>query len=817
MNELIEKNKANPSNNPNPALRNQLTDDKAGSANALTSQYSSNTPTTTAPLNQNDEASKKISEQNERAENTERATADNTKSDTVKTDSEAVTKEECNPSKSEVSDKEKNLETNKDKTATNADDAEKDEENEEAESDELDEQSDKTTADAESSENAAPLTIKINLSFIDPLGKGIAELSYRIVLAHKTIEGVTDSKGNAGEIDGVNPMIPMEILIKRDDQSWASKYKGETACADMNICAQSPLIKLTVTPEEHQGEKKKALPTQAGAAKPAIPKPPLPLATQITGIKPPSEIKPIADRNEQGHPLTSYKAASDWAERNLVPFWAKKLYDEYKNWRKENDQKEGINKASGNAPANPTQTTGKITSPPHANTNGNSNASNKISEAKKPIAQASGPVIKVNSLDQAPPQAVTELVAVMEQQSTWQWEEIYKKQKLNTGAIISKLANKVWEPPTGKSAGKPDSRCYPSVKIGLMRANLVREVWGDIPAKGAGKWLQSQGFTDVTTQVPDARWAAPGDIIVYRYDDNTEAKNIEKYKDAFKKYEEEKQAYPNKLKQWEQQHQARQEQQSVLDKAALDQKNSKQKKARTVLPKEEPRPKEPTEPDAENWGHIDVRTYDGYISDFKTRMLPRAIRLNEKQGFVVTGIFRKVYDPLPEIRVKAFLKILREWECHAIADDTKRYFALYREKGMKEQPYFADISKHPYEDADRDRPAGGYQIRLTTYKGLTNPIYGVGTGFSPSQQDRLAIALIENYSNSNLSCAQGDALKYIRTGEIDKAIKILSVNQWASLSGNSQSTKINEATGKIYTVDEVVFRHTEIMKEMLKK
>ena len=300
MNELIEKNKANSSNVPNSAIRNQLTEDKTTNVSTLPSQNSSNTPTTTAPLNQDDETSKKISQQNERGENTERTTADNTKSDTAKTDSEAVKKEESSPSKSEVSDKENDLGENKDKTTTDVGEAKKDEENEEAGSDELDEQSDKTTADAESRENAAPLTIKINLSFIDPLGKGINELSYRIVLAHKTIEGVTDSKGNAGEIEGVKPMIPMEILIKRDDQSWASKYKGETACTDMNICAQSPLIKLTVTPEEHQGEKKKALPVQASAAKPAIPKPPLPLATQINGVKPATEIKPQADRNEQG-------------------------------------------------------------------------------------------------------------------------------------------------------------------------------------------------------------------------------------------------------------------------------------------------------------------------------------------------------------------------------------------------------------------------------------------------------------------------------------------------------------------------------------
>lgn len=808
MNELIEKNKANSSNLPNSAIRNQLTEDKTTNASTLPSQNSSNTPTTTAPLNQDDETSKKISQQNERGENTERTTADNKKSDTAKTDSEAVKKEESSPSKSEVSDKENDLGENKDKTTTDAGEAKKDEENEEAASDELDEQSDKTTADAESRENAAPLTIKINLSFIDPLGKGINELSYRIVLAHKTIEGVTDSKGNAGEIEGVKPMIPMEILIKRDDQSWASKYKGETACADMNICAQSPLIKLTVTPEEHQGEKKKALPMQAGAAKPAIPKPPLPLATQINGVKPATEIKPQADRNVQGHPLTSYKAASDWAERNLVPFWAKKLYDDYKNWRKENDQKEGINKTSGNIPANQAKPESKITAAPHVNTNGNANASIKISETKKLIAQPTGPVIKVNSLDQAPPQAVTELVAIMEQQSTWQWKEIYESQKLNSGTIISKLANKTWEPPTGKSAGKSDGRCYPSVKIGLMRANLTREIWDDIPAKGAGKWLQSQGFTDVTAQVPDARWAAPGDIIVYRYDDNTEAKNVEKYKDAFKKYEEEKQAYPEKLKEWEKHHQARQAQQSLLDKAALEQKNSKQDKAKTALPKEEPKPKEPKEPNAENWGHIDVRTYDGYISDFKTQVLPPAANDAGRKAFVVTGIYRKIYDPLPDLRVRAFLKVLREWENHGIADDEQRYFSLYRKATDKTQPFFSDTSKHPFEGVDAENtPAGAYQITLRTYMQISNKIYGIGRGFSPSSQDRLAVKLIEGRK----------ALGLLREGKIREAVSKLT-SEWSSLPNGDGARREKRSAGiYIFTVDDLIERHNLFLHEMLGK
>ena len=46
-------------------------------------------------------------------------------------------------------------------------------------------------------------------------------------------------------------------------------------------------------------------------------------------------------------------------------------------------------------------------------------------------------------------------------------------------------------------------------------------------------------------------------------------------------------------------------------------------------------------PDAD--GHIDIRTYDGYLSDFWDSYLPVS-------QFEVTGIYRKYHDPLPEKR-----------------------------------------------------------------------------------------------------------------------------------------------------------------------
>lgn len=48
-----------------------------------------------------------------------------------------------------------------------------------------------------------------------------------------------------------------------------------------------------------------------------------------------------------------------------------------------------------------------------------------------------------------------------------------------------------------------------------MRANIIHTVPGNEAASEAGPELLSRGFNDVTDLVPDPRWAAAGDVIVY--------------------------------------------------------------------------------------------------------------------------------------------------------------------------------------------------------------------------------------------------------------------------------------------------------------
>lgn len=86
------------------------------------------------------------------------------------------------------------------------------------------------------------------------------------------------------------------------------------------------------------------------------------------------------------------------------------------------------------------------------------------------------------------------------------------------------------------SKGAKDSkgRCYMYVKIALWRANIVhflRNSHNELTASGgeyakvAGTFLLSQGFQDVTHELPDPRWALPGDVIVYRVVGDTETED----------------------------------------------------------------------------------------------------------------------------------------------------------------------------------------------------------------------------------------------------------------------------------------------------
>lgn len=276
----------------------------------------------------------------------------------------------------------------------------------------------------------------------------------------------------------------------------------------------------------------------------------------------------------------------------------------------------------------------------------------------------------------------------------------------------------------GHSVPKEDKgQCTKYVKIALWYAGYSHNN-GDIapavsPARLMGPELVKAGFKDITAILPDARWAAPGDIIVYR---------------------------------------------KIGDPDAV--------------------------------GHIDIRTYDGYVSDFVETYLPTS-------GYEVIGIYRKYYDPLPDKRVRAFLKVLRSREAgSAIArfGEQAAYQAL-PDPGIKgqEPPLFSSFAKHPFAGkGGKFTASGAYGILLSSWTRYVvdpprwTPVGDTEPLFSPLVQDRIAVAMMEMHPDVGYTKTDGvTALGLIRKGEIEAGANLLAVGgkypQFPSLPGGKQS------------------------------
>jgi len=284
--------------------------------------------------------------------------------------------------------------------------------------------------------------------------------------------------------------------------------------------------------------------------------------------------------------------------------------------------------------------------------------------------------------------------------------------------------------------------CAKYVKIALTQAGIT-----PMDPKGllqfesgseGGPALVKAGWTDITQSLPDARWAAPGDVVVYQWSDTAMQSRREKPR-------------------W-----------------------GGSKKAPNMALK--------------NHGHIDIRSYDAYISDF----IPST---NQPTWCDYTNIhiYRSpYYDPLPELRMRAFLRCLRDYEGQEEADDAKRYNLLNTALPGQKERRFSGFDAHPWSKVDKSQwpastAAGAYQILANTWK---ERVFGLDAknafnarqqdfflgkseaGFTPAMQDRVAVAVIARMGTNPLAD--------IRKGKHEDAIKKLG-STWSSLPGAKQN------------------------------
>lgn len=356
-------------------------------------------------------------------------------------------------------------------------------------------------------------------------------------------------------------------------------------------------------------------------------------------------------------------------------------------------------------------------------------------------------------------QQVQALLAFAKEQTKYHYTE-------GTAGVLTSMANRSFKHASGeKRAFESIGLCYTYVKVALTRNKIVDGILGDKKldrqsaaehyamqdsASKAGPALLAKGFRDVTASVPDARWAAAGDVIVYEWTAETWARR-------------------------------------------------KKKKKNDKLP---------------NHGHIDIRDYEFYVSDFLT--LPPDNPAHPRwTDYTNIRIYRKVFDPLPTQRIRAFLRCLREFECQAEQDDAKRYQMLNCAVPGTSARRFSSYRTHPWKGFPPPaRPystaAGAYQILASTWQEKIDQglITDRGDIFSPAIQDRIAVMKIE----------ERNALHLIRMGKIKEAIEGTTLpKEWTSLPGGGENAHRKTADGKPMNMAYLLTVFDQYLEEESKK
>ncbi|WP_124951947.1 hypothetical protein [Sulfuriferula thiophila] len=555
----------------------------------------------------------------------------------------------------------------------------------------------------------------LTLSFIGFDGEFIEGLECRVRVVNKTQFMTTDSNGTLQTMT-LNPNAEIEIAVKRFDGSYKVIDTTTVPVGETTWEYVSPKLLVETSTEAHEGAPGNA---ESQAPKPVehdrgditppesvtppaptqTPTPPAPakkkpsnkhakhktnaIPQKISGQTPVKKVEALKQgRDAQGHPQTTFiSKVKDWWGSWRMPGFNLWSHDDFVQGGK------------------------------------------TVSTSTK--AQQNVPTVNAEEIKH-----VNEIIRYLTQQTD------YKYGNAGTVEILTQLSKGTFKHQHGeKPAGKPANQCYKYVKIALTRTGWVNGVLVGESASTAGSELIKQGFIDVTDSLPDSRWAAPGDVSVYKWT------------------------------------------QAVLEEERKKKKN----------------------PEYPNHGHIDVRSYDNYLTDYiPVSHHPRWSR------YEIPRVYRKFYDPLPILRMKAFLRCIREFECQAEPDDSKRYTLLNCALPGTKSKRFSSFDTHPWDTVSKEQrsiysAAGAYQIVYTTWVELLTGMNGAGeviadnkmfslapneAKFTPQLQDRMAVAKIENRQ----------ALGLVRKGELAGAIAKLRT-EWTSLPGGKENAGRRTASG----------------------
>jgi muramidase (phage lysozyme) len=621
-------------------------------------------------------------------------------------------------------------------------------------------------------DTAQPARPTLHLQFMDLALDPLPNLTVRVSIWDQEKTYTSDAEGN---IDGITVRAGarLRIAVQRFDGSYKTIEDTTMPASDTTWNFVSPQLVFEVETQLHQGEPgviEDSIPKAAAADEPApaqegspgpqaapTPSPPEPADIELpapaptptpTPAQPPSSIthsaskttKPPApapapaniDKRKHAADLTlprisggtasparnAAQATGRTAQGNPMVVVMDKLHDWWGHWSLPSLSLWGGHGAS-----------------PQAASSSSAGATLKCTASRVIYSPSMLPKVQA-------------LIAFAEEQT----EYLYDKSE-GTVSVLAQMGKGTFKHAKGeKPFEKSLGRCYQYVRIALSRANIVDGFVADkesavvqASASLAGPPLVAKGFVDVTDELPDARWAATGDVIVYAWSDATWAERKKKYGPTC----------PN--------HghiDIRSEVGYISDFIP------------TVRPKgQDPYPGHPT------W----------FVSADKV-LAPNYTNIR---------IYRKFYDPAPTCRIRAFLACIREFECQSEHDDAKRYQMLNAALPGAKTKTFSGYDKHPWDDVAMDKwpalpqstAAGAYQITCTTWREEASHQYfadaGSKTPFTPLLQDRMAVRRLEFR----------DALHLVRKGELAAAVAA-SKKEWSSLPGSGENAARRTADRK---------------------
>ncbi|HJV87622.1 MAG TPA: hypothetical protein VJ698_19290 [Noviherbaspirillum sp.] len=658
--------------------------------------------------------------------------------------------------------------------------------------------------EAGSDTNVATIFVGFRDFAFDP----IEGLKYKFVADGKTIKtGITSNACHTVTLTEIIPGSEVQIFVFRehtkDFKNIGSIYAhpGDSSYA---IC--SPKLKYILDTEEHVGEpgdaeqKRPPAPEESGEQKkdgvsassarlPATPSQGIDVAPSPSHGESKTATSPVqkiaTTRNSQqnkpnitlgrdsaGHPQANVEDMTlDWLKRKILAvfnFWS---WRDFEHSVLHPPRKTSSRNSAASREANKQATDGSQIAKPGKSAQGHSKINPLV---LRPVIFPTNP-LSGKELDR-----LQKLIDFVEHQVKLDYSP-YRGKGGTTVNVINAYA-KTNEPTfENKDPNRPKGLCQVYVKVALFKAGYTNGPGWEGQAKTSGKdWLK-YGFSDVSSTLPQVEityedalsptdWPQAEQCLKNAAALKTPQRDGEKQKKLLTAKEIEtaektSSAVPVRKKE------VKYMQPDLMYTLPGD-----------VIVYEQVDPVELDPP-----GHVDIRTYHGFISDFVWPAIPSlGGPAKSTKRYRVTGVFRKFSDTLALVRVQAFLRILREHEAKGFKDP---YHALrYSPSERPSHITFNDFSTHPYAEEKKNKPAGAYQIKLQTWEEVTKKMIGWPKDFSPSMQDRISILLLHRRPYSSMPHPRRSALGYIMEGRIEEAINKTGLsNEWSCLPGGRDS------------------------------